>query len=655
MSAPSGNASKAVQAAAGHGIRSIRIDRRTTCFEGTSFGAAGVYEKLEGRVEGQLDPQDPRNTVIVNLDLAPRNAGGLVEYAVDLCILKPVDLSRGNGWLFYEVLNRGGKRGICRVNTAPATNVPNKAADAGNGFLMRQGFTLVWTGWQSDLTRDNGRMIAEYPVPMRNAQPITGQSLEEFIDLSDGSTFIGKLTYPAADLSPAKASLTVREHERDPRQQPEGLSFRYIDELTVEITRPRSAEFDKGAIYEFIYPARDPKVTGIAFASMRDIVAFLRDETKAADGSLNPLLAGETPALSRTLLFGLSQSGRFVRDFLYLGFNEDRRHKKVFDAAIPVIAGSRRTMVNVPFAQPGRYSRQHENHCYPDDQFPFTYRRLHDPISGKTAGILDRCLANGTCPKIMHLDTDSEIWSARASLVVTDCEGNDIEQPDNVRVYLASGVEHGNPETIPDGIIQHPHNPLFYGPLLRPLIRAMVDWVERDTPPPPSRFPSRRAGTLVPVRQLSFAQVPGLAFEGRINELRLMDYSTLPPREGASYPIFAVRVDDDGNPVDGVRHPMLLAPLATHLGWNLRAKGHAQGDLYSIVGTLIRFAQTEAERAARNDPRPSLEKRYGDRDGWVKRLAGVCSELVSSRHLLQEDADTLLEAAKQSWDVFEVI
>ena len=284
-----------------HGIQSIRIDRRAACFEGASFRRSRHVRAAGWKCRGQLDPRDPRNQGIVNLDLAPRNAQGLVEYTVDLCILKPVDLSRGNGWLFYEVLNRGSKRALCRVNTAPAVNLPDTAADAGNGFLMKEGFTLVWTGWQSDVTRDNGRMIADFPVPTNHGQPIVDQSLEEFIDLSDGETFIGKLTYPAADLSPDKATLTVRERERDPRQQPAGLSWRYIDDLTVEITRPRSSDFDKGAIYEFIYPAKDPKVTGIAFASVRDIVSFLRHETHAADGSVNPFLVDGSPAMKRAM------------------------------------------------------------------------------------------------------------------------------------------------------------------------------------------------------------------------------------------------------------------------------------------------------------------------------------------------------------------
>jgi hypothetical protein len=541
------------------------------------------------------------------------------------------------------------------VNTAPATNDPTTLEDAGNGFLMREGYTVVWTGWQSDLTRANKRMIAEYPIPNDLGAPITGLCLEEFIDTTEGRTFTGALTYPSADLSPEAASLTVRQRERDLRQTPDGMSWRYLDEKRIEITRPRSDAFDKGAIYEFVYRARDPHVTGIAFASVRDIVSFLLKEPKAGDGSANPLADGSAK-LEKAMLFGISQSGRFVRDYLYQGFNEAIGGGRVFEAAVPVIAGSRRTFINWPFAQPGRYSRQHENHNYPDDQFPFTYRRLTDPISGKTDGILEKCLATDTCPRIIHFDTDAEIWSARASLVVTDCEGNDIDQPENVRVYLAAGIEHGNPEALPDGVIAQQHNPLFYGPMLRPLLKSLIDWVERDIEPPASCFPSLRDGTLVPAGELNFASVPGLRYRGLINELRLMDYSVLPPREGGRvYPIFVVKVDSDGNPLAGILHPLLRAPLGTHLGWNLRIKGHAEGELYSIVGAFYPFAHTSAVRAQSNDPRPSIAERYGDRDGWVKRLELVCGALIDKRHLLPEDADALIKAARKSWDVLEVI
>lgn len=239
--------------------------------------------------------------------------------------------------------------------------------------------------------------------------------------------------------------------------------------------------------------------------------------------------------------------------------------------------------------------------------------------------------------------------------MVTDCEGNDIEQPDNVRVYLASGIEHGNPEELPDGVTVQPHNPLFYGPILRPLVKSLADWAEHGREPPPSCFPSIRAGTLVPRETLDFSAVPKLKYTGLINELRLMDYSVFPPKEGPVYPIFVVKVDGDGNPVAGMFHPLLCAPLGTHLGWNLRAEGYAAGELYSIVGALYPFARTEAERGQTGDRRPSLAERYGDRDGWVRQLEAACADLIARRHLLAEDAGALIRAAKESWDVFEAI
>lgn len=636
-------------------IRSIVIQSRELCFNGAAFGQIGQYEKLKGWIDAELDPAHPLNSGIVNLDKAPVNDAGLVEYRVDLCILQPVDARKSNGWLFYEVLNRGGKRALCRVNTAPASNEPVSEEDAGNGFLMREGYTIVWTGWQSDLDRSGGKMIAEYPIPRDRGASITGMSLEEFIDGSNGDTFNGRLTYPCADLNDSSAVLTVRQNERDKRQSPPEMRWRYIDEKTIEVTRAPSSDFDKGAIYEFVYRAKDPHVTGIAFASIRDIASFLMTEDKAMDGTSNPLLS-DNRRINRAMLFGLSQSGRFVRDFLYLGFNQALDGHTVFEAAVPVIAGSRRTFVNAPFAQPGRYSRQHENHCYPGDQFPFTYRTLYDPISQKTGGILERCIETNTCPKIIHLDTDAEIWSARASLVVTDCEGRDIQQPENVRVYLASGIEHGNPEEIPDGIIVQQHNPLFYGPIIRPLLRSLVAWVEKGVEPPPSRFPSIDAGTLVSPSAVSFSAVPGMKYKAVINDLRLMDHSVVPPKEGVKkYPIFVGKVDSDGNPVDGIFHPLVKAPLGTHLGWNLRARGYAEGELYSIVGAFYPFAHTRATRLQNQDQRPSIVERYGDREGYLKMLEAACAELISKRHLVKEDADVLLRSARRTWDIFEVI
>ena len=642
---------------AGGFVRRLEISETIApCFEGMTFTgrggeSRGAYELPNGTVWCEIDPRHPLNLGVVNLDKAPVNTRGLVEYDFDVCILKPVDIARGNGWLFYEILNRGGKRSVPRINHAPNRNQPRTMADAGNGFLMREGYTMAWGGWQSDVAPGSGRMVARYPIATDGGRPITGRCREEFIDPTPADTFTGRLTYPAADLDPAKATLTVRLRERDARESPPDLKWRYINERSIEITRSSNARFDRGAIYEFIYTARDPAVTGLAFTGMRDFVSFLRHDTHDAEGNPNPLAPAGRPALRRAMIFGLSQSGRTVRDFLYQGYNEAPRGGAVFDAAMPVIAGSRRTFINHAFALPGRYSRQHEDHAYPDDQFPFTYVPLVDPISGKSGGILDRCRAAGTTPKIMHLDTDSEIWSARASLVATDTAGNDVLMPDDVRIYLAAGLQHGWSEPPYAGVAQFHENPVSYGSLARALLVALRAWVDDGTEPPQSCFPSKASGTLVDSAPATcgFPSIPGLRYTGIKNELRLMDYGTQPPTEGAAYPVYIVKFDADGNPTDGVIHPLLAAPLATHMGWNLRTAGNAEGELFSIFGSMIPFARDAASRKP-DDARQSLEERYGSHAAWKARLIAASKALVDAGYFLREDAERLVAAAGESWD-----
>ncbi len=624
----------------------VILETESPTFGGRVFGAAGRYERLTGYAIGAVDPAEALNAGIVNLDQAPRNAEGMVEYRCDICILRPVNPAKGNGWLFHEVLNRGSKRAVCRLNTAPGTNGSSQAGDAGNGLLMEQGFTLLWSGWQDDVGSDDGRMGAQFPIATQDGAPMTGIVLEEIIEPTNAARFSHALPYPVASLDPANASLTIREKERDGRQQPDGLEWRYLDDRRIEITRPASDEFDAGAIFEFIYTAKDPTVTGLAFASVRDIVCFLRQSGPDAAGNPNPLAANGASPPQRSLLFGISQSGRFVRDFLYQGFNQALSGGPVFDAAVPVVAGSRKTFINYPFAQPGRYQRQHEDHNYPGDQFPFAYPTLRDPISGLTDGILARCEATGTTPRIMHFYTETEMWSARASLVVTDCAGKDIEQPDAVRVYLAAGIPHGWAVPPDAAALQLPDNDMRFGALLRPLIAAMLRWVEDGVAPPASRFPSIAGGTLVTPEHTGFPDIPGGAYPAALNGLRLADHARVPPLEGAAYPVLVSTVDALGNGNDGLRHPALLVPIATLTGWNLRAPGHGEGEIHGTIGGCIPFAQTRAERLARGDPRPSIEELYDDNADFVARLRAAAADMVADGTLLREDAERIPAAAK---------
>jgi hypothetical protein len=610
---------------------------------------------LIGTATCAVDPSDPCNAPIALLDRAPRDADGCVSYVVDVCILKPIDPARGNGWLLFEVLNRGNARSLVRINDAPSTNLPVEPGDEGNGFLMRQGYAIAWCAWQGDVPPGGGRHLARLP-----AVPLRGTVREEFIADAPGTVrdammtelderrFVGQLTWPAADLNPSHATLTARQYERDARATPAGLGFHFLDDQHIEITRPADTNaFDRGTIFEFIYTARESAVIGLGLAAIRDVASFLRHEAADGAGQANPLHGH----LRHAVCFGLSQSGRVIRDFLHHGFNQDCLGRMVFDGVMPVIAGSRKSNVLEPFAQPGRYARQHEDHSYGDDQFPFTYPALTDPLSGRTGGILARLETAGACPKVMHVDTESEVFSARASLAATDTEGRDVRMPPHVRLYLGSGLPHGS-YSVPDArVVQNRPNRMHYGALVRALLPAMQAWVERGTPPPGSRFPSHASGTwrTLEAARAAFPAIPGAGFPARLNELRLMDHSQEPPTEGPEYPVFVAATDADGNAIGGWQHPLLTAALATHTGWNLRRQGFAEGALYSIAGSTIPFARTRQDRLAAGDPRPSLEERYGDLAGWKARLSEACRALIAERLLLEEDMDELLREADAIW------
>lgn len=640
----------------------IRIDvaeRVSPAFEGRVFEGVGTYDYLTGTVHGELDPAHRLNAAIVNLDKAPRNAAGRVAYQAQVALLTPTDPARGNGWMLYDVVNRGNKFALTRLNRGADGNDPKTAAHAGDGLLMRRGFSVVWSGWQGDAPVGAGRLTATFPIARDPDGPIIKINRDEFIaeglggpgdafiqDLSD-TTFIGTLSYPAADLDPARASLTMRVREADPRISPPGLSWRYLDANRIEITRPPGT--DRGTIHEFIYPARDPMVMGIGFAAIRDLVAHLRHDGSAA----NPLRG----RIRHTAGFGISQSGRVLRDLVYLGFNQDLAGRKVFDAIMPVVAGSRRTFINFAFAQTGRYSRQHEDHSYLDDQFPFTYPTLTDPLSGRTDGILRPARDAGVCPKVIHLDTDSDIWNARASLVATDTTGADVAMPDDVRIFVAASTQHSVHKPGGPRVTELPGNPLGYGSWMRALLIALTEWVEHDQAPPMSRFPSRAEGTLVTrdEAERAFPRLPGVRFPDVLNALHLRDHAVEPPVDGPAYPVLVAAPDEDGNSLGGLRHPLLTAPLGTHTGWAVRVAGYAAGDLFTVQGSYLAFAQQEAERAGVGDPRQSFAERYPSRVVWVARVLSATEQLVAQRLLLREDADRLIAAIRRGDAVLGVL
>jgi hypothetical protein len=625
-------------------------------FDGRPFGSVGQYEMITAKATFAVDPKHKLNSGIVDIDLAPKNESGLVEAIADVAILRPVDLSKGSGRLFYEVLNRGDKISFILMNDAPWVAY-YEGLDAANGHLMKQGYTVVWSGWQGDMPSGENRMRLQAPV----VENITGTVRDEFIFYHGYNPFVTTLSYPAASLDTDKATLTVRARQTDPRVAPDDLKFEFfhaqragIEPFTDEqIVIYRPAGFDANAIYEFIYEARDPIVMGLAFATVRDLISFLRNDVKDDAGNANPLLLNGKPAVQNTYGMGISQSGRFIRDFLYQGFNEDEQGRMVFDGLMPDVAGSRKTWTNYRFAQPGRYSQEHEAHLQPGDQFPFTYGVMKDHLTGKIDGILKRCLESDTCPKIFHTDTATEFWQARSSLVVTDTTGKDIELPDNVRAYLMASTPHSEgfgEEPYKLERCQHRANPLQNGGPMRALLHALDLWVREGIEPPESEFPSRAGGTLGPPDQDSagFPSIPGVSFPNVINGLRVTDYSTYPPKEGAPYPVFVPTVDADGNEIAGIRLPDVSVPLATYMGWNLGSEGFAEGSLCSVVGSRIPFPATKSERRKSGDPRRSIEERYPSHEAYVKQVEEAAKRLVKKRLLLDDDVDLYVELARRS-------
>jgi alpha/beta hydrolase family protein len=610
----------------------VRVE--SPAFEGRVFGAVGTYDRIVARATVAVAPDDPHNKIIVDLDRAPRNAQGQVEAVTDVEILRPTVAANGNRVLFYEVLNRGSKLGLALFNDIPTvTNDLVKAADAGNGFLMNRGYTVVWSGWQGDIVAGGGRMTFSPPV----VPGVSGLAREDFIFDHTDNPASATLSYPAADLDPAHVKISVREREADSRATPQGLGVSFESPTKILVKRPDG--FDAGAIYEFIYTAKDPKVMGLGFAATRDVVSFLRNERADAGGPVNPL-AGR---IDRAIGFGLSQSGRYLHDYLYLGFNADEAGRIVFEGLMPHISGAKKTFTNYRFSQPGRSPYEHADMLYPGADFPFTYPVTTDSVTGKSDGFLARCLAAGNCPKIIKTDSELEFYQQRASLVVTDTKGGPIAMPDNIRLFLLSNLQHyslAQDKSQMAKACAYPTNPLNAGPPLRALLAAMNEWIAKGTLPPTSRYPSRADATLVSpsIDNVGFPRVAGFAYPSRIAQPTALKSDEMPPSKGTAYPVSVPKTDADGRDIAGVHLPTLEAPAATHMGWNVRKAGFSEGELCDNNGTMIPFAATREERLKNNDPRLSMAERYPNAGDRAAAIAKATEQLIRDRLILEEDA-----------------
>lgn len=608
-------------------------------FEGRSFDAIGPYLRITARATIAVDPADPRNAVIADLDRAPRNAAGRVEAVADVVLLRPADPARGDGTLLIDVPNRGRKLAPQLFDDAaqPGANRAGQAADAGIGFLHRRGITMAWIGWQADIPSAPGQLALAAPV----LRGVTGPSRDEFVFDHGRNPATASLSWPMAE--PADLRVTVRARWSDARQTPPGLAVRATGPQSIEVTRP-PAGFDAGALYEVTYTARDPAVLGLGFAATRDVTAFLRHE----GGSANPLAEGGRSTVRRAIGFGVSQSGRFLRDFLWLGFNEDLRGRPVFDGLMPHVAGARRMATNLRFGQPGRNARHPQDPAWQADLFPFTYAVLEDPLSGRRDGLMLRCRLSSTCPRVIQTDSEHEWWASRASLLVTDPAGHHLDLPPDVRAYMIAGTPHF---AQPGEAMRHapamalPVNPMHAGPPMRALLAAMEAWIAEGAEPPSSRVPMRAHGTLVAAAGAVPAGIPGLPYAAIHTGASFGEQSVFPPREIGRYPVFVPLADADGIAVAGIRMLPLAVPRASYTGWNPRAEGFGPGALFPLQGAVLPFAATTAARLAAGDPRLSIAERYADDAAYVAAVRSAAERMVADRLLLPEDAARAVERA----------
>ena len=654
-----------------HGeVVNVEVTGQGAFADGKPFGATGPYDFIEGRLHFAVDPEDPANDRIADLQLAPRNEDGLVEFSSDFFMLKPVDPTRGNRRILYDVNNRGNLLSLWTFNEGERSNEPSTAEHTGNGFLMRQGYTLLWCGWNGDVIDDGtGRLEVGLPIAYQDGSPVRGRiHLELSVDAPEQSFTFGwspwgvAAAYPTVDVDDPEATLVKRPHRQargipvprdqwafarweDGRAVPDPTSLYVRDGL-----RP-------GWLYDLVYTAEGPRIAGLGMAAIRDAVSFFRYAQADQAGWDNPL-AG---TVDHAYLFGISQSGRLVNHFVYDGFNTDAQTRIVFEGAIAHVAGPGRGVFNHRFGLKTLYSTQHRDLLAGSEAFPFATVPQQDPVTGEQGDLLARAREAGHVPKMFFVQSSTEYWSRGASLLHTDVTGQeDLPIDPQVRIYLIAGSGHLGAQPPTPGIGQTPRNPLRHRPpVLRALLVAMDRWVTEDHPPPASRYPRIDDGTLVPVETFreAFPSIPGVAVPERCYHPLRLDFGprwgegiadTVPPAVGEPYRALVPMVDEDGNELAGIRLPDVAVPLATYTGWSLRAAEYgAEGMLAALDGSYLKFPLSAEQREQTSDPRPAVRERYPSRGYYLSRIVEAALELQQQGYLLADDALELVRAAAQ--------
>jgi hypothetical protein len=654
-------------------VTKILMTSRRPFAQSKAFGNIGPYEQLDGTVYFAVDPLHPANSLITDLTLAARDANGRVPFSADWRLLKPIEPGRGNHRLLFDILNRGRGPALRNLNSALDV-LPTEPLDPGNGFLMRQGYTVAWCGWQHDVPDAPGLMRLRAPEAVSAEGPISGKIVVTFVP--DAPTRVQYLAdrlhraYPTHRLDDQDAVLTEQVHEDAPEHivPREQWSFARLEggHVVPDASHVYLASgFEPGKVYQVIYTTTGAPIAGCGLLATRDFGSFLR---YGAAGAGNPC----ADDLQHAYSFGVSQSGRFLRHFLYLGLNQDEQDRTVFDGLIPHVGGGKHGEFNHRFAQPSSQAGRS-----PNSQFPYSDVSQTDPETGRTAGVLARLMARGRLPKVFHTYTSSEYWGGHGALVHIDITGtHDLEVPESVRIYHFGGCQHPvgtfplqDKDARQGARGQQAFNWTDYRPLLRAALVNLDRWVTAGEQAPASRYPRLDDGTAVPPELVVgvFKAIPGVAGPEPVRRFRRLDFgpqegvpTIVPPKLGKPYPCLVPAVDQDGNETCGVLLPYQTVPLATLTGWNTRhpdiggsgqtlSTGGATGG--TLVGSTIPFAATREAREAAGDPRPSVAERYPSKEAYLEQVRKAAEALIQARYVLAEDLDDILAQAAQHYDL----
>ena len=644
--------------------RVLRVETAncTDVLGGKAFGNAGAYERITGRIYFSLAVNNPHNQRIVDLGNSVNLKKGEVEFSADFIAVQPKDAHKGNGSMLLEVPNRGRGRILSLVDGGDW----DLAADAGDAWLLRSGFTVVSLGWQWDAAGADALRFSA-PLAKKNGKTITGLLRGDLMpskvmaEIPLGHLILGNIggsEYRVAAPDDPRNVLTIRDSRNGQRTiipRSEWQFAQIVDGKLAPSDRHihLNGGFQPGKIYEYVYVVADPVVAGGGFAAIRDFASYAKHDSNAV-----------TPA-ARVYGEGISQNGRFLRDFLYQGFNADQEGRIALDGVLAHVAGAGRGSFNYRFAQPSRDAQPTSSIFFPTDIFPFTDLPENDPVSGESGGLLDRAVAEKVVPRIFFSNTSYEYWGRVAALIHVSADGkHDAPISDNVRIYHFTGLQHFSGPFPPakgklDLLGQQPQSPLPVKYFWRAMIANMDAWVRNGLLPPPSSYPKIADGTLVPLQDYAPPAIPGVNRPHEANQAWRVDFGTnwrdgilsiQPPKVSEPFPVLVPQVDADGNERDGVRLPEITVPLATYASWNLRDPSIGAPDQrVSFELSYLPFPKTAAERQTTGDPRKSIAERYSDRETYLTRYHAAVEDLVKQRWILPEDRDAIVHRGEQEW------